>query len=105
MVAVLSTPVAPARPMTARQREAFDIVMEGDDLPDDVSMRDLSPICEALDLPFWLLCIPGLPNHPNLMSVDAAVAKRLERLLKNYLAMDDRCRRGVDVFAEHYAQG
>lgn len=65
-------------------------------------IADLSHISEQLDAPLWILFIPGLSDHPEML--ERASIKRLNALVQNYLAMDERSRHGVDVLAEHQAR-
>lgn len=65
-------------------------------------IADLNDIAEQLDAPLWVLFIPGLSEHPELLQREGIA--RIKQLVTNYMAMNDHARNGVDVLAEHYAQ-
>lgn len=64
-------------------------------------ISEYGQIAEALDCPLWILFIPGLSKHPELMDEDGL--KRIRKLVENYLASDERGRYGMDVFSGHCA--
>lgn len=67
----------------------------------DAHISEYGLVAEALDVPLWLLFIPGLNDHPELL--DAEGMERLRALVENYIASSDEQRRGIDVLAQHYA--
>lgn len=55
-------------------------------------------IAKALDVPLWVLLIPGLDQHEDLIKNDGL--KRLVKLVDNYMACDDQRRGEVEVVAQ-----
>jgi hypothetical protein len=54
-------------------------------------------IAKALDIPLWVLLIPGLDQHDDLLKNDGL--KRLVKLVENYMACDDTRRTEAEVVA------
>lgn len=54
-------------------------------------------IAKALDIPLWVLLIPGLDKHEDLLKNDGL--KRLAKLVNNYMACDDTRRGEAEVVA------
>jgi hypothetical protein len=55
-------------------------------------------IAKALDVPLWVLLIPGLDKHPDVLRTDGL--KRLVKLVDNYMACDDTRRGEAEVVAQ-----
>jgi hypothetical protein len=55
-------------------------------------------IAKALDVPLWVLLIPGLDQHADLIKNDGL--KRLAKLVDNYMTCDDQRRGEAEVVAQ-----
>jgi hypothetical protein len=55
-------------------------------------------IAKALDVPLWVLLIPGLDQHEDLLKDDGL--KRLVKLVENYMACDDMRRSEAEIVAQ-----
>jgi hypothetical protein len=55
-------------------------------------------IAKALDVPLWVLLIPGLDQRPDMLKEDGL--KRLVKLVENYMACDDSRRGEAEVVAQ-----
>jgi hypothetical protein len=63
----------------------------------DAKISTLNSIAEALEVPLWVLLIPGLDKHPDLLRGEGL--KRLVRLVENYMTCDDGRRSEAEVVA------
>lgn len=55
-------------------------------------------IAKALDIPLWVLLIPGLDRHEDLLKADGL--KRLVRLVESYMACSPEKRSEVELVAQ-----
>lgn len=55
-------------------------------------------IAKALDIPLWVLLIPGLDEHDDLLKNDGL--KRLVKLVESYMACDDGKRQEAEIVAQ-----
>jgi len=55
-------------------------------------------IAKALDVPLWVLLIPGLDQHEDILKADGL--KRLVKLVDNYMACDDAKRTEAEIVAQ-----
>lgn len=55
-------------------------------------------IAKALDIPLWVLLIPGLDQRDDLLKNDGL--KRLAKLVENYMACDDAKRQEAEIVAQ-----
>lgn len=62
------------------------------------TIGDMGKIANALDCPLWVLMIPGLSDHPELL--DGPGLQRLVRLMERYIECDDSKRFDVEVVAQ-----
>jgi hypothetical protein len=63
----------------------------------DAKISTLNSIAEALEVPLWVLLVPGLDKHPDLLRGD--MPKRLARLVESYMACDDGKRGDIETVA------
>ncbi len=90
---------APA-PLTGQQISA---ILTGKRAP---SLEQLCHVAESLDVPTWMLMLPGLANAREMRSPDAVRA--LEQLIENYMASDHCGRFAIERMASamrEYAAG
>lgn len=64
----------------------------------DAKISTLNSIAEALEVPLWVLLIPGLDRHPDLLRGEGL--KRLACLVENYMACDDARRGEAEIVAQ-----
>lgn len=62
------------------------------------NLENWAPIAKALKVPLWVLLVPGLHEHIELLQEDGL--RRLAKLVANYLACDDEKRRDADTVAQ-----
>lgn len=60
-------------------------------------LSDYNDIATALDVPLWVLMIPGLDRHPELIERDRM--KRFVALVENYLACNNAQRADTELVA------
>lgn len=62
------------------------------------NIENWSFVAKALQVPLWVLLVPGLHDHEEILQDDGL--KRLAKLVANYLACDDEKRRDADTVAQ-----
>lgn len=62
------------------------------------NLENWAYIAKALDIPLWVLLIPGLDKHIDMLKADGL--KRLVKLVNNYIACDDERRAEAEVVAQ-----
>lgn len=62
------------------------------------NLENWSFIAKALDVPLWVLLVPGLDKHEDLLK-DGSL-RRLVKLVENYMACDDVRRQEAEVVAQ-----
>lgn len=60
-------------------------------------LSDYNDIATALDVPLWVLMIPGLDRHPELLQGDRM--RRFVALVENYLACSNAQRADAELVA------
>lgn len=64
----------------------------------DAKISTLNAIAEALEVPLWVLLIPGLDKHVDLLKNDGL--RRMVKLVENYMACDDAKRADAETVAQ-----
>src|SRR5688500_12684896 len=59
------------------------------------NLENWAYIAKALDVPLWVLLIPGLDQNPNLLKQDGL--RRLVKLVANYMACDEAKREEAEI--------
>jgi len=62
------------------------------------NLENWAYIARALDVPLWVLLVPGLDQHPEILKADGL--RRLVQLVENYVACDDSRRREAEIVAQ-----
>jgi hypothetical protein len=64
----------------------------------ELNLARMEKVAEKLDIPLWMLLIPGLDKHPDLLEVGAL--KPLEAIVENYLQSSPKRRQAALLAAQ-----